>query len=189
MGKKNLFKVCMISIILASAIAIFYFSSKTIMLPSNIEKSVSKFWDNNVSIKRVEDFEAYGKKFKFVLSTSKDNDNYKYMNCYEEKVNGLFYKFYQGAEQGGSNGLFSVSNIFINNGQGLNKENYITVVYGNNTDSKITNYEISIREGEGSFTSNIANEDYFMDITTGKYQTIVNATDKDGNDKTEVFCD
>lgn len=76
-----------------------------------MEKCISNYWKNKVDIKEVKDFELYDKKFKLILSTPADNKKYKYVNCYEEKMNGLYYKIYQRSEQGGSNNLFDVSTV------------------------------------------------------------------------------
>lgn len=186
---KKLFKVSIIIVLLACTISIFYFNNKTIMFSSNMEKGISNFWENKVSIKEVKNFEAYGKKFKLVLSTPINNEKYKYFNCYEEKMNGLYYKSYQASEQGGSNALFNFSTVFVNDVEGSNKENYFTIVYGYNKDFQVANYEIKVSGQEKGIISNVSSEEYFIDAVKGNFGGIVKAIGKDGNNKINVFCD
>lgn len=186
---KKFFKVSIVIVLLAFTISTFYFKSSTIMFSSNIEKSISNYWNNKVNIKEVKNFEAYGKKFKLVLSTPINNKKYKYVNCYEEKMNGLYYKNYQASEQGGSNALFNVSTVFVNDVKGSNKENYFTIVYGYNKDFQVVSYEIKVSGHEKGIISNVPSEEYFINAVNGKFLGIVKATDKNGTDKTDVFCD
>lgn len=159
------------------------------MFTSNIEKGIDNFCKNEVSIKEVKDFEAYGKKFKLVLSTPINNKKYKYLICYEEKMNGLYYKYYQASEQGESNALFHFSTVFLNGVVGSNKENYFTIVYGYNEDFQAVSYEIKVSEQEKNIVSNISNKEYFINAFKGNLQDIVNVIGKDGSDKINVFLD
>lgn len=181
---KKVSKVSIIIVFLACILSIFYFNSKTIMFSSNMNKVIDNYWNDKVSIKEVKDFEVYGKKFKLVLSTPINNEKYKYLNCYEEKMNGLYYKSYRAAEQGESNSLFTFSTIFVND-----VENYFTIVYGYNKDSEVVSYEIKVREQEKSIVSNISSKEYFIDAFKGHIQDIVKVIGEDGSDKINVFED
>lgn len=137
----------------------------------------------------IKDFEVYGKRFKLILSTSAENKEYKYLNCYEEKLNGLCYKNYQAAEQGGSNSLISFSMIFVNGVRESNKENLFTVVYGYNKDLMVDSYEMRIGGHEKNIVSTIANKEYFIDSYEGGFEELVNVLGTDGSDMSQVFCD
>lgn len=156
------------------------------MFSSNMGKCIDNFWNNEVSIKEVKDFEVYGKKFKLVLSTPINNKKYKYLNCYEEKMNGLYYKYYQASEQGGNNSLFGFSTVFVN---GLNNGNYFTIVYGYNKDFQVVSYEMKVNGLEKNIISNVSSKEYFIDAFKGKFQDIVKVIGKDGSDKINVFID
>lgn len=99
-------------------------------------------------------------------------------------MNGLYYKSYRAAEQGGSNSLFTFSTIFVND-----VENYFTIVYGYNKDSEVVSYEMKVREQEKSIVSNISSKEYFIDAFKGHIQDIVKVIGEDGNDKIKVFED
>jgi hypothetical protein len=159
------------------------------MFSSNMNKGIDNYWNDKVSIKEVKDFEVYGKKFKLVLSTPINNEKYKYLNCYEEKMNGLYYKSYRDSEQGGSNSLFTFSTIFVNDVVDSDKENYFTIVYGYNKDSEVVSYEIKVSEQEKSIVSNISSKEYFIGAFKGHIQDIVNVIGEDGSDKISVFED
>jgi len=186
---KKLSKVLIIIVFLACILSIFFSNSKTIMFSSNMKKGIDNYWNNKVSIKEVKDFEVYGKKFKLVLSTPINNEKYKYLNCYEEKMNGLYYKSYRASEQGGSNNLFGFSTIFVNGVVDSNKENYFTIVYGYNKDFQVVSYEIKVSEQEKNIVSNISNKEYCINAFKGHIQDIVNVIGKDGSDKINVFED
>ncbi|WP_315110000.1 hypothetical protein [Clostridium intestinale] len=181
---KKVYKVSIIIVFLACIVSIFYFNSKTIMFSSNMNKGIDNYWNDKVSIKEVKDFEVYGKKFKLVLSTPINNEKYKYLNCYEEKMNGLYYKSYRAAEQGGSNSLFSFSTIFVND-----VENYFTIVYGYNKDAEVVSYEIKVSEQEKSIVSNVSSKEYFIDAFKGHIQDTVKVIGEDGSNKINVFED
>lgn len=186
---KKLYKFLTIIAFLACILSIFCFNNRTIMFSSNIKKGIENFWNNEVSIKEVKDFEVYGRKFKIVLSTPINNNKYKYLNCYEEKMNGLYYKSYRASEQGRSNSLFSFSIVFINGVEGSNKENCFTIVYGYNKDFQVASYEIKVYEQEKTIVSNVSDKEYFINAFKGAFQDIVNVIGKDGSNKINVFCD
>lgn len=186
MKAKKFFIFFIFILLLAYAFFTLYPASKEIMFSSNIQNGINRYWKTKVDIKEVKDFEAYGKKYKLVLSTPISNEKYKYLNCYEEKMNGLYYKNYQGSKQGDSNDLFSFSTIYVNSS---NKENYFTVVYGYNKDLEVASYEMKISGHEKNIISNVSRKKYFIDAYEGNFQGLVNALDKDGKEKNDVFCD
>jgi len=182
--------IVLISIILFLLLIItFFLKSKEIMFSSNMKKGIEKYWKNKVVIKEVKDFEAYGKKFRIVLSVSVNNEKYKYLNCYEEKLNGLFYRSYQASEQGGSRALLNFSTIHVNNVKDSNKENWITVVYGYNKDLLVDNYEMKINGHEKNIISSIKGKEYFVDVYKGSFKELVSASGKDGSDMLNTFSD
>lgn len=183
------FKVSIVIVLVAFTIATFYFNKNAIMFSSNIEKGISSFWKDKVNMKEVKNFEAYGKKFKLILSTPINNKKYKYVNCYEEKMNGLYYKDYRSSEQGGSNALFNVSTVFVNDVEDSNKEKWFTIVYGYNKDYQVVSYEIKVSGHEKDIISNVSNKEYFINVVKGEFLGIVKATGKNGANKTDVFCD
>jgi hypothetical protein len=151
-----------------------------------MKQGVERFWNNKVIIREVEDIEVYGKKFRIVLSTQIGNKKYKYLNCYEEKLNGLYYKSYQASEQGGSRALLSFSTIYVNSS---NKENWFTVVYGHNKDLLVDNYEIKIDRFKENIVSSIRDKEYFINTYEGNFQDMISVLGKDGSDMFEAFLD
>lgn len=159
------------------------------MYSLNMTKGIEKYWDDKIAIKEVQDFEVYGKKFKLVLSTPVADKKYKYLNCYEEKLNGLYYKSYQAAKQGGSNALISFSMVYVNREKASNKENWFTVVYGYNKDLMVNSYEMKIDGHEKSIVSSIAGKEYFIDTFKGGFEKLVNVVGRDGSDMFQTFYD
>lgn len=103
-NKKLKLASILISVILLFALGCtFYYQNikKTIAYPSDIEKGVERYWNKDVTIRSEKDVTIYGRSFKLVLSTAADDSRYKYFNCFEQKLGGLYYRCYQGAEQGG----------------------------------------------------------------------------------------
>lgn len=189
MIKKKPLKYFLYIILLTFITAVFLFNNKAIMFSWRMEKDVSKFWNNKVSIKSVKDFEAYGRRFRIVLSTPVNNKKYRYLNCYEEKMNGLYFKNYQASSQGGSRALFSFSTIFINGGTNFNEEKCLTIIYGYNIDMKVESYEVKISSKKSNIISNIADKEYFIEAFQGNLQDIISVSGKDGSDKHNVFYD
>lgn len=188
MKKRKVF-IVIISIIVMSFATIFFLNNKEVMLSSNMKKGIEKYWGNKVVINEVKDFEAYGKKFRLVLSTSINNEKYKYFNCYEEKFNGFYYKSYQASKQGESKALLNFSTVYVNREKVSNKENWFTVVYGYNKDLLVDNYKMKINGNEKNIVSNITGKEYFIDTYKGLFEGIVSASGKDSSDMIEAFCD
>ncbi|MDF2882820.1 MAG: hypothetical protein K0R54_3377 [Clostridiaceae bacterium] len=186
---KRPFKYFLSIILLTFIAAIFFFNNRAIMFNWRMEKDLSKFWNNKVSIKEVKNFEAYARRFKIVLSTPVNNKKYRYLNCYEEKINGLYFKNYQASSQGESRALFSFSTIILNGDIGSNESNYFTVIYGYNSDLQVESYESKITGKKSGIVSNIADNEYFIDAFEGNLQDIIRVSGKDGSDKRNVFCD
>lgn len=189
MKKRTVFIVLISIIVMFFTTAIFFLNNKEVMLSSNMKKGIEKYWGDKVVIREVKDFEVYGKKFKLVLSTPINNEKYKYLNCYEEKLNGFYYKSLQASEQGGSKGLINFSTIFVNTVRGSNTDNWFTVVYGYNKDLQVDNYEMKIGGHDKNIVSNIIGKEYFIDAYKGLFEKLVCATGKSGRDMLEVFCD
>ena len=189
MKKRTVFIFLMSIIVITFSIATFFLNNKVVMLSSNIKKGIEKYWGNKVVIKEVKDFEAYGKKFRLVLSTPVNNEKYKYFNCYEEKFNGFYYKSYQASEQGGSKALINSSIVSFNIGKGSDKENAFTVVYGCNKGLLVDNYEMKISKNEKNIISSITGKEYFIDAYKGFFEGPVSASGKDGSDMLEAICD
>lgn len=186
---KKLFKVLVVTILIACILSITYINSGIIIFPSNLKEGIDNYWKKEVSIKQVKDYEVYGKRYKLVLGTPINNKKYKYLNCYEEKMYGLYYKSYQASEQGESRALFGFSSIYVNGLSGSNKENYFTIVYGYNENFQAASYETEINGQK--ITSDISNREYFIDAYERGFNVSskVNATGKDGKDKTNFFYD
>lgn len=189
MKKRKAFIVIVSIIAISFAAAIFFFNNKVIMISSNMKKGIEKYWEDKVVIKVVKDFEAYGKKYRLVLSTPINNEKYKYLNCYEEKLNGLYYKSYQASEQGESKAFLSFSTINVSTAAGSNKENWFTVVYGYNKDLQVDNYEMKIRGHDKNVFSDITGKEYFIDAYKGLFENLVSASGKDDSDMLGVFSD
>lgn len=189
MKKRKVFIVFISIIVMSFATATFFLNNKEVMLSSNMKKGIEKYWVKKVVIKEVRDFEAYGKKFRLVLSTSGNNEKYKYFNCYEEKFNGFYYKSYQASEQGGSKALLNFSTVYVSREKGSNKENWFTVVYGYNKDLLVDNYVMKISGNEKNIISRITGKEFFIDTYKGLFEGVVSASRKDGSDMLKAFCD
>lgn len=184
MKKRKLLINTSIAIILFVGVGLLFFTNSTIMIPSRLEKSVEKYWDSNVDVKEVKDFESHGKKYKIILSTKADNEKYKYLNIYEEKLGGLYYRCDRASEQGGSNALISFSNVTDEN------DNF-TVVYGYNKGLEVANYEVGVVYGTDNYIHkfNLPKKEYFIDIFNGQFGEIKGVWGSDGSDKTYYFVD
>lgn len=187
--KKKGYKVIISIILIFFASAIIFLNNKEIMISSNMKKGIEKYWRNKVVIKEVKGFEVYGKKYMLVLSTPIDNGKYKYLNCYEEKLNGIYYKSYQASEQGGSKAYLNFSTIYVNTVGNLKKENWFTVVYGYNKDLQVDNYEMKISGHDKNVVSSISGKEYFIDAYEGLFEELVSASGKDHSDMLEAFYD
>jgi hypothetical protein len=166
-----------------------FMNNKTHMFASSMEKDIERFWDKDIVIREVRDFEAYGKRFKLILSTAANNVKYKHMNYYEEKLGGLYYKNYQASYQGGSRALFSFSTVYVNGSSEPYKENWFTVVYGYNKDLAVESYEMEISGHKDNVVSSVEGKEYFLDAYEGRFQKLISATGKEGRDMLDVFND
>ena len=188
--KKKYVWIIIISVILLISIAtIVVINDKTIMFSSNMKGNVEKFWKDKVVIKEVKNIEIDGKKFRLILSTPINNKKYKYFNCYEEKLNGLYYKSYQASAQGGSNALFNFTTMSIREGKGVEREKDITIVYGYNEDLLLDNYALKISGDNNNIITSLSNKEYVINVFKGPLKEIVNAKGKDGSDLIKAFCD
>lgn len=189
MSKRKKYTVLISTLFFFLVVITTFLTKKEIMFSSNIKKGIEKYWKDKVVVKEVKDFEVYGKKFKLILSTPVNDEKYKYLNCYEEKLNGLYYRSYQASEQGGSRSLLSFSTIYVNNAKDSGNENWFTVVFGYNKDLLVDNYEMKISGYKKAIVSNIQGKEYFVDAYKGLYEELVSATGKDGNDLLNAFYD
>lgn len=184
MKKSRFIIIISVSIILLVDLGLVFFTSSTIMFPSRLEKDVGKYWNNNVSVKDVKDFELQGKRYKVILSTNGNDEKYKYLNIYEEKMHGLYYKCDRASEQGGSNALISFSNVSDEN-------NNFTVIYGYNKGLEVANYEVNVIEGTDTYSLkfDLPKKEYFIDIFYGRFGGIKGAWGSDGSNKDDYFFD
>lgn len=90
--KKCIFLIIIFTLVLFTEIVSYIFLSKGILLSSDLAKDIDKYWGTKVEIRDVRDFNIYGQNFKLILSTKPNNNNYKSLNVYQEKFNGLYYK-------------------------------------------------------------------------------------------------
>lgn len=173
-----------VAIILLVGLGLLFSTNSTIMFSSRLEKGVEKYWDNNVSVKEVKDFESHDQKYKIILSTKADNEKYKYLNIYEEKLGGLYYKCNRASEQGYSNSLIGYSNVSDEN-------NNFTVVYGYNKGLEVANYEVDIIDGTDRYSRkfDLPKKEYFIDVFNGRLGGIKGAWGSDGSNKFDYFFD
>ncbi|MGG7076569.1 hypothetical protein [Clostridium sardiniense] len=184
MKKSRFLIIISVSIILLVDLGLVFFTSSTIMFPSRLEKDVEKYWNNNISVKDVKDFESHDQKYKIILSTKADNEKYKYLNIYEEKLGGLYYKCDRASEQGDSKALTSFSIVDDEN-------NNFTIVYGYNKGLEVDNYEADIIDGTDSYSRkfDLPKKEYFIDVFNGRFGGIKGAWGSDGSNKNDYFLD
>jgi hypothetical protein len=182
MKKQSFLLSVLIVVLILFALLFFFFSNKTIVFSKNFKQNIEKIVNQNIDIKEIKTFEVNQKKYILILSTQTNNNNYKYFNCYEEKMNGLYYKSCGGTEQGKSNNYFGLASINISD-----SNDFFSVVFGYNKGFQIASYEIQV--DKENIKSNVSNKEYFIHAYKGHLPKIINAIDKDGKNRINVFND
>lgn len=168
-----------------SIIAVFTFNKGNLVWYSNVNKYIDKIYYHPISIKSNTKFSYKGSNYRIIFGTSKDRKDDIYLQCFKEKLSGLFYEPTYGAGGGSSvtsNPRYGMTNHFIH---GSNESFF--VIYGYNKDFKADNFSV-IKTSDGKLiTQDISKQEYFLYIYTNiEYGKIV-FKDVHNNDISRLF--
>ncbi|MGG5461014.1 hypothetical protein [Clostridium sp. B9] len=165
---------------------IYMDKSNNIFVGDPFGKGTDRYWGTDVRVEDVQNFEFNNKKFNIVLSTKQGDENYKYLNVYEEKLGGLYYKCIRASEQGESEALISFSKVILENNKTF------TIAYGDNRDLKVKSCEIGIVDNHFSdydIRFQLPEKRFFIKVFDGTFNGLITATLQDGSTNVDYFID
>ncbi|GFP75375.1 hypothetical protein [Clostridium fungisolvens] len=175
-------KVLFLAFLILIIAVISYFNSKLVWhtnAKSYIEKSYGKAMTTRVDT----EYQYNGKKYKIIFSTSQNKKDELYLQCFEEKFNGLFYKPTYGAAQGNSTSLNGVTCHFID---GSTDDKFL-VFYGYNKNLQASNLSVEKTDKAHWITQDISKQEYFLYTYTNVIYPVTIFKDSQDNDITNNF--
>lgn len=178
--KKNFI---LLAIVLLAIVIVSVFFKSNLIWHSNMNKHLEKIYQKPISIKKDEVFSYKGKEYRIILSTSESKKDELYLQCFEQVLNGSFYKETYGARQGESKSLYGAVKNFINDGT----QDSFVVIYGYNKELKANTFDVESTDNDKFITQNIFNEEYFLYTYSNIVYPFVGFKDSKNNDITEMF--
>ncbi|KMT22072.1 hypothetical protein [Clostridium cylindrosporum] len=179
-NKKHSVLIAILFLFIMLTIAFF---RSNLIWHSNINKYLEKTYQQPISIKEDKNFSYKGRNYRIILSTPKNKKDELYLQCFEELLNGTFYKGAYGARQGESKPLYGAVLNFINDGT----EDSFVAVYGYNKGLKANTFSVKSTNDGKWITQNISKEEYFLYIYTNIVYPEVNFKDNKNNDVNRFF--
>lgn len=126
----------------------------------------------------------FKQRYLIIFKSYKDNNDYKYLNVYQEKFNGLYYKSTIASEQGFSKSYISFTNV-------SDRNDTFTVIYGYNKDLKVKSCEVRVSMYKNLYTLklNLSEKEYFIDVFNGDYRGVINTYEENDKKDFEYFVD
>lgn len=179
-GKMGL-AICIL-IILSISVTIFFITGKWVW-HSNVSRYLDKRCNQTMIVRSDSEFSYKGKIYRIMFSTPKDKKDQLYLQCFEEKMNGLLYRPTYGSEQGECKALYGMTNHFVNDGT---NDSFI-IVYGYNKGFKANNFSVRKASNGEWMTQDISKQEYYLYINDDiKYAEIV-FKDERNNDITDMI--
>lgn len=139
-----------------------------------------KIYGEPITIKKDENFSYKGRNYRIILGVSQNKEGELYLKCFEEVLNGTFYKGAYGASKGESNLLYGEVFNFINDGT----DDGFVIIYGYNKGFKANEFNVKSSNNGKLITQNIDNEEYFVYTYADIVYPFVIFKDKNNKDVT-----
>ena len=136
-----------------------------------------------MSIKSDDKFPYKGKAYRIIFSTPINKKDEIYLQCFEEKFNGLIYKPTYGSSQGESKSICGMTENVTND---VTNDCFF-VAYGYNKELKANNFSVSKAIDGEWITEDISKQEYFLYIYTNIVYGKMIFKDIHNNDLTELF--
>ncbi|MDD7793099.1 hypothetical protein [Clostridium sp. 'White wine YQ'] len=177
------FKYILIYLLVFSFVVVLLLSRSHFILRSNVTTYINKIYKQEMSIKSDSEFSYKDNNYRIIFSTPVNKKDELYVQCFQEKFNGLVYIPTYGSAQGKSKSLCNMINHFLNNANG----DSFYVVYGYNKNFKASTFSVEKSTDGTLITEDISKKEYFLntytDITYGK----ITFKDANNNDISPFF--
>jgi hypothetical protein len=181
-NNKNKIYNIIYGLIFLSIIALFAFNKSNLVWHSNVSRYIDKIHNQTISVKGDTKFSYKGKNYRIIFGTSEDKKDDLFLQCFQEKLNGLFYEPTYGAYQGKSKSLYGMTNHYIHG-----ENDSFFVVYGYNKEFEANNFSVRKTSDGEWITQDISKQEYFLYTYTNIEYTKIVFKDMHNNDISGMF--
>ncbi|WP_282804702.1 hypothetical protein [Clostridium tetani] len=127
------------------------------IVDGNLKNGIEKCADDDITIKKEQDFKLGKDKYKLFFSVNNNNHNHCYVNIYKKKLGGIYYEKSLAIQ---SEKLFNIFRFSCNN---KNAYPSIYIIYGYNENFNISDYTIK-NKNNNLIKKEVKSEKYFLDL-------------------------
>jgi hypothetical protein len=172
-------------IVLFSSIIMVALFRNNLIYHSNIGRYIERRYRQPMTIRVDKELTYKGRTYRIIFSTPKDKKDELYVQCFEETLNGTFYKPTYGAIQGKSKSLHGMICNYLNDGT----DNSFAVVYGYNKELEANSFNVKEASNGKLITQDISKDEYFLYTYSNIVYPLVNFKDIHNNDISSIFDD
>jgi len=170
-------------IVLFSSVIMAVLFRNNLVYHSNIGSYIERLYRQPMTIRVDKELTYKGRTYRIIFSTPKDKKDELYVQCFEEKLNGNFYKPTYGAIQGKSKSLYGMICCYSDDGT----HNSFAVVYGYNKELKANSFNVKEADDGGWIAQDISKDEYFLYTYSNIVYPLVNFKDIHNNDINTIF--